>query len=103
MDQQPCSFRALVRSPGGFLPLAMSLLALALIFLGPRVFGDLHSADEGPTAHLWQILIAGQLPISTFLLVKWLRRAARPTLQVLALQSAALFANLAVVFSLGLG
>ncbi len=97
------SFASLTKQPSAFLPLAMSLAALAVMVIGPRIFGDLHTTDEGPTAHLWQLLMAGQLPIVTFFIYKSLRRAPALTLKVLSLQAGAVLANLATVFLLGVG
>ena len=96
MTQSSPSLRSFVYLPSAFLPVGMSLTAAGLIFLGPRIFGDGHSADEGPTAHLWQLLIVLQLPLIIFFLLKWLPRAPRRAMQVLALQAGA-------VLSLGLG
>ncbi len=70
MDQPTRSFGAVVRQPSAFIPLAMSLTALALVLAHIAVFGPAREADEGPTAHLWQILMAGQLPILAFFAIK---------------------------------
>lgn len=99
----PHSFGAMTKRPGAFLPVAMSSAALALMFIGPRIFGDLHATDEGPTAHLWQLLMAGQMPLVAFFAVKWLRRAPKQALEVLAVQAGAVLVNLAAVFILGVG
>ena len=103
MTQSPHSFSALSRYPSAFLPLAMSLLALATMGLGPKVFGDLHATDEGPTAHIWQILIAGQVPVIAFFAVKWLRRLPGQALKILSVQACGVLVNFAVVFLLGVG
>ena len=100
----PSSTMATLRGrPDAFLPLAMSLAALLVVFLGPVVFGDRNSTDEGPTAHLWQILIAGQAPLLAFFALKWLGRDTKRALHVLAVHAGALLANLLVVFLLGVG
>ena len=54
--------------------------------------------DEGAVAHIWQLLMAGQLPVLLFFAVTWLRRAPRQTLGVLALQAGAVLAAMAPVF-----
>ena len=107
MDQQRSSFNAIVRQPSAFVPLAMSLLALALVIA--HVGGDLiesghviREADEGATAHLWQLLMAAQMPVLAFFAIRWMPRAPRQTLKVMALQTGAALANFAVVFFLGL-
>jgi len=103
MSQPTQSFATMTKLPSAFIPVAMSFTALLVIAIGPFLFGDLHSKDEGPTAHLWQILMAGQIPVVLFFAIKWLRRAPRQTLKVLALQAGGVLANVAVVFFLGVG
>jgi hypothetical protein len=58
--------------------------------------------DEGSIAHLWQILMAGQLPLLVFFAIKWLPRAPRQTLYILALQGGAALAAMAPVYFLNL-
>ena len=53
-------------------------------------------------AHIWQILMAGQIPIVALFAIKWLPRSPRQALPVLALQGGAALAALAPVFILGL-
>jgi len=108
MDRDPRSFGAIVRQPSAFLPLAMSLTALALLLgriamfgTGPEVVVN-GRPDEGAVAHLWQILMAGQLPVLLFFAIKWLPRAPRQTLYVLALQAGAVLASMAPVYFLNL-
>ncbi len=66
------------------------------------MFGIAREADEGTAAHIWQILMAGQLPIVAFFAIKWLPQAPRQALEILALQAGAGLAALAPVFFLGL-
>jgi len=102
MDQPINSFGSIVRRPSAFLPLAMSLTALALVLGRIALFGAAREADEGATAHLWQLLMAGQMPLLAFFAIKWLPRAPRQTLCVLALQAGAALASMAPVFLLNL-
>jgi hypothetical protein len=102
------SFGTLVRKPSAFLPLAMSITALALL-AGAYIFalagghGGLQlEPDEGSIAHLWQLLMAGQLPVLLFFAIKWLPRAPRQTLHVFALQVGAALAAMAPVYFLHL-
>jgi hypothetical protein len=102
------SFGTIVRKPSAFLPLAMSLTALALLG-GAYIFGLAtgqagleREQDEGAIAHLWQLLMAGQLPVLIFFAIKWLPRAPRQTLYVLALQAGAALAAMAPVYFLNL-
>ena len=66
------------------------------------MFGVVHEADEGASTHIWQLLMAGQVPIMAYFLVRWLPRAPLQTLSVTALQVAAALGALAPVFFLGL-
>ena len=78
----------------------MSCAALALVMGHIALFGVAREPDEGIAAHLWQLLMAGQIPVVAFFAIKWLPRSPRPALLVLALQGGAAFAALAPVFLL---
>lgn len=78
----------------------MSLAALAVIFAHIAVAGVARQADEGTAAHLWQLLMAGQLPVIAFFAATWLPRAPRQALPVLGLQFIAGLAAVAPVFIL---
>jgi hypothetical protein len=93
---------ALVKQPSGFIPIAMSLAALALVLGHIATFGVPHEADEGTAAHLWQLLMAGQLPVVAYFALKWLPKSPGETLRVLALQIAAILVACAPVFWLKL-
>jgi len=92
------SFGAILKKPSAFLPVAMSLTALVVVLVSIAAFGVVHDSDEGAAAHIWQLLMAGQVPILAFFAVKWLPRAPRQSLLVLALQVAAALAAMAPVF-----
>ena len=87
-----------IRQPSALLPLAMSLAALTLVLGHAAVFGVVHEADEGMAAHVWQILMAGQLPMVAYFILKWLPRRPKESLQVLALLAVTWLANFAAVF-----
>jgi hypothetical protein len=82
--------------------MAMSLMALAVVLLHILTFGVVREADEGSSAHVWQLLMAAQLPILAYFLIRWLPRAPRYALLVLALQIGAALAAMAPVYILGL-
>jgi hypothetical protein len=92
----------LMRQPLAFLPLVMSLAALATVLGFLAINGVVHQADEGTAAHVWQLLMAGQVPIVAIFAIKWLPQAPRQALPVLALQAAAALAALLPVFLLQL-
>ena len=93
---------ALINRSSAFVPVVMSIAALALVLGNVAVFGAIREADEGAAAHLWQLLIAGQVPLLAFFAIKWLPRAPRSAIYVLALQAVALLAALAPVYFLNL-
>jgi hypothetical protein len=96
------AFPVLLKRTSAFLPVAMSVAALTLVLVAVVFFGAVREADEGTAAHLWQLLIAGQLPIVAFFAFKWLPLAPRAALAVLAVQAVALLAALAPVYFLHL-
>ena len=95
-------FSTMLKQPSAFLPMAMSLTALAIVLVHVARFGAAREADEGTSAHLFQLLLIAQLPIVGFFAVKWLPQAPGPALIILALQAGAGLAALAPVFCLGL-
>ncbi|MDE1898837.1 MAG: hypothetical protein KGI40_11930 [Xanthomonadaceae bacterium] len=92
------TFQTVVRRPSALLPLAMSVTAFALVVGRIAIVGATAGADEGATAHLFQILIVAQVPLAVFFAATWLSRAPRSALRVLALQAAAVLVALAPVY-----
>jgi hypothetical protein len=89
---------SIIRQPSAFLPVAMSLVALALVLGHVALFGVAHEADEGTAAHIWQILMAVQVPIIAFFTIKYVPQRPKQALLILALQIVAVFAACAPVF-----
>jgi hypothetical protein len=87
-----------LKQPTAFLPLVMSLVALGVVLGHLAIYGIVHESDEGAAAHIWQLLMAGQLPLIAFFAIKWLPLAPRQALQILALQAVAALASLVLVF-----
>jgi len=88
----------LMKQPSALIPVAMSLAALALVLGHLAMFGVAHEADEGTAAHLWQLLMAGQVPVVAYFALKWLPRAPGPALRMLALDAVAFLAACAPVY-----
>jgi hypothetical protein len=95
-------FSTLLKKPSAFLPVAMSLAALATVLIHIVIYGVAREADEGAAAHIFQLLMVVQLPVVLFFAIKWLPRFPRQALLVLVLQAAAGLAALAPVFFLKL-
>jgi hypothetical protein len=89
------------RQPTAVLPIAMSLAALATVLYHVVMVGTAPQTDEGAAAHIWQLLMAGQVPVVMFYAIRWLPQAPRTALQVLAAQVGAALAALAPVYWLG--
>jgi hypothetical protein len=103
MIPYPNSVVLLGRKPSAFLPMGMSLAALAVVLMAAATSpGAVRDSDEGAAAHLWQLLMAGQLPVLIFFVIRWMPRVPRLALTVLALQVLAALAAMAPVYLLRL-
>jgi len=78
--------KEIIRKPSAWIPIAMSMAAIVLLFSYLALFGNVQNEDEGTAAHLFQFLMGGQLPIILFFTIKWLPQKPKQTLIVLALQ-----------------
>ena len=76
----------------------MSLAALSIVLGHVAIFGIVHEADEGTPAHLFQLLIAGQLPFVAYFALTWLPRTPGQALRILAMQAVALLPAFAAVY-----
>jgi hypothetical protein len=90
----------MLKHPSGFLPVAMSLGALATVLVFVALHGTAPQADEGAAAHIWQALMAAQAPIVLFFAFKHVTQSPRQAVPILALQVGAALAAMAPVFLL---
>ena len=81
-----------IKQPSALIPIAMSALALAVCVAYAAMFGTAPQTDEGTAAHLWQLLMAGQVPVILYFAITWLPRAPRHGLLILATQIGAALA-----------
>jgi len=93
--------QTILKQPSAFVPVAMSLAALAIVLLRIALIGTARQPDEGTEAHIWQLLMALQIPVIAFFAIKWLPRTPRQAILILALQAGAAVAALAPVYLLG--
>ena len=77
--------------------LLASLAGLAGIMVWGALTGFIREPDEGTAAHLWQLLMAAQLPLGVFFAIVWFPRAARWAWVGLGFQVSVVLVNLAVV------
>ena len=89
-----------LRRPSAFLPVVMSLGALASVVGYLALHGPAPQADEGAAAHTWQVLMAAQVPIVLYFAARWVPQSPRQAGPILALQAAAALAALAPVYLL---
>lgn len=89
-----------LQRPSALIPLVMSFAALSIVLGHIALFGVARQADEGTAAHLWQLLMAGQVTVIAFFAIRWFAQTPRQALLVLALQGVAGLAAAAPVFLL---
>ena len=92
--------RDMLRHPSAFLPLLMSLTALSVVLAYLAVNGPAPQSDEGTAAHIWQLLMAAQVPLVFFFAVRWFPLSPRQGAITLALQAGAAVAALLPVYLL---
>jgi hypothetical protein len=92
------SFGQAFRHPSAFLPILMSLGALTVVLIHIAFYGSAREADEGTATHLWQLLMALQLPIIGFFVVRWIPQHRLAGAAVLIVQLVAGLAAVAPVW-----
>lgn len=86
----PTSVIALARRPSGFIPVLMSFTAFAILVVYVAIVGAVRPTEEGTVAHTFKLLLASEVPLLAFFVVRWLRKDLRAALTVLAIQAAAI-------------
>jgi hypothetical protein len=78
-----------IKSPTAFLPIAMSVAAIALVVVYVAAFGVTQEpqSDEGLAARIFQLLLAGQVPIMMCFAVQWLPKVPKNAVLILAIQA----------------
>ena len=89
-----------LKDPVALIPIAMSGAALAIVLVHLTLFGAARQADEGAEAHLWQLLMLGQVPVIAFFALTRLARHPAAALPVLGVQAAAAVAAMAPIYLL---
>jgi hypothetical protein len=80
---------ALLRRPSAWLPIAMSIVALAMVLGYVAVLGtgqDRAAHDEGGPARVFQLLITASVLATAWFAVRWLPRAPRQAAMIVVLQ-----------------
>ena len=78
---------AILKKPSAWIPLVMSASALLLVVGYMGLFGvQKSSGDESSVARLFQLLLAGQLPIIGYFAVKWFPKHQKEAVQIVVIQ-----------------
>jgi len=90
--------RSLFDRPSSWIPVAMSSLALAIVLADLAIYGPVRRPDEGAAAHLWQLLMAAQLPVIAWHAARWLPKQPGRSAKILAVQVIGVLAAFAPVW-----
>ena len=100
-DSPPDRVSLVIRRPGAWLPIALALATLAYVVAYAAMFGvDRPTGDEGAPARLFQLALAIQTVLIAAFALRWLPRSPRAATVILALQVAALAAQVMAVIVL---
>lgn len=80
---------ALVRRPSAWLPIVLSMIALAMVLGYAALFGTAQSPqphDEGTPARVFQLLMTATAVAIAIFAVRWLPRAPRESATIIVLQ-----------------
>ena len=89
---------SLIKQPSALLPMIMSIAALGLVVGHAAMYGVVHEADEGAAAHIFQLLMAAQMPVAAYFALKWIPEVPGEAFGVLALQAGTALAAFAAVY-----
>src|SRR5215213_2001930 len=94
----------LIKLPSAWLPLVMSCAALILTLGYLVIVGipEVPAEDEGTAAHLFQLLMGGQVPIIVYFMVRHFPENQKAALQTLVLQIIMMFIAFLPVYLLEL-
>lgn len=92
----------LLKQPTAWIPLAMSLAAFLLVVVYVSLFGIVHQDDEGTAAHIFQLLLVGQLPFIGYFAFMWLPKKPKDAFIIIIIQAIAGLIALAPIFILEL-
>lgn len=90
----------LLKQPTAWIPLTMSLVAFLLVVVYVLLFGIARQEDEGAAAHIFQLLLVGQLPFMGYFALRWLPKKPKDAFIILIIQVIAGIIALAPIFIL---
>ena len=89
---------SLLKKPSAWIPILIPLIFFAYLVIYISIFGIVREEDEGVGAHLFQSWLVLEPLLVGFFAVKWLPRAPKQALLILALQIIAALLPISVVF-----
>jgi hypothetical protein len=92
----------ILKKPSAWIPIAIPLAFFAYLIIFLSIFGIVREDDEGTAAHLFQLWLVLEPLMLGFFAIKWLPRARKEALIILALQILAALLPISVVFLLKL-
>ena len=87
--------------PSAWSPVIMSIGALVLVGVQIAMHGTQPERDGGALAHLWQMLVLGQIPVIGFFVFRWLRAYPRQGTTILAAKLLAVASALVPLHTMG--
>lgn len=96
------SIVSIIKRPSAWIPIVIPLIFFEYLIIYITIFGIVREEDEGTAAHLFQLWLVLEPLMVGFFAVKWLQRARKEALIILALQIIAALLPISVVFYLKL-
>ena len=93
---------SIIKKPSAWIPIVIPLTFFSYLIIYITIFGIFREQDEGIGAHLFQLWLVLEPLMVGFFAVKWLPRAPKQALFILALQIVVALLPISVVFSLKL-
>lgn len=94
--------RSILKKPSAFVPIMMSLTAFTLVlgYIAIHGISQEPQADESMAARIFQLLLAGQLPIIAFFAITVLPQKPKEAMLVVVMQIAAALSAFGLVYYL---
>lgn len=96
------NMNSILKNPSAWVPIAIPIVFFAYLVIYITAFGIIRQEDEGVGAHLFQLWLVLEPFMLGYFAFKWLPRAPKQALLILALQIMAALLPIYVVFSLDL-
>jgi len=88
------------KRPSALLPIIMSAFVVGMVGVHYAMYGIVEEPDEGTPAHIFQLLMAAQVPLIGYFMLRWLPEEPAQGARVVAAQFAAAVTAFASVYFL---